>query len=797
VAAPFDHPEAARWVLREASSQSKYCEARYDRDGSRWEPRLSPLTFAARPGALPIGPGDVLLVTGGGKGIGAECALALARKTGAQLALLGRSAPSTDAELAANLERFAAAGIRCRYRAADVTSASAIRGAIAEVERDLGKITAFLHAAGANTPQLISSLDEAAFHRTFAPKLQGARNVLATIEPGQLRAFITFGSIIGRAGLAGEADYALANEWLTSLTEEFAAANPRCKCVAAEWSVWSGIGMGARLGRIESLRQQGITPISPERGVEILEQLLSHPLPKTAVVVTGRYGELPTLTMAETDLPLLRFLEHPKLAYPGVELIADSTLSTETDPYIDEHVYHGERLFPAVMGLEAMAQAAMALFGSAEPPGFENVKLTRPVVVPRGGKATIRVAALARGDGEVEVVLRCEETAFQTDHFRATCRFPVGVDRLLKSEPGSKIKAPMSESARVPLDVERDLYDDLLFHTGRFRRVKNYRLLRARECLAQIEPDIKTAWFGPYLPQDRVLGDTGVRDAAIHAIQACIPHAQLLPAGVERIVIGKLPCLAERFHGTDRAPELFLHARERRRDGDTFYYDVELLGEDGSSLERWENLCLKKVGDLNRKTPWPISLLGPYIERRLEELIPGSRVAVIVGQGISSDEAMRSACASETMTSLSIHRRSDGKPEIFGDSAEAVSASHSGDLTMAVAGPGPLGCDLEPVSARGQETWQTLLGSARFRLAGLIAQEAAEDLDAAATRVWTALECLKKAGYPAETPLVLGSVHKDSWILLKSGPVTAATYTTRVQDLPERLVLGVLASQSC
>src|SRR5207237_8609022 len=142
----------------------------------------------------------------------------------------------------------------------------------------------------------------------------------------------------------------------------------------AEWSIGSGVGMGARLGRIETLRQQGIVPISPEAGVEVLERLLRQKLPAVAVVVTSRFGELATLKLAKPELPFLRFLEQPRVFYPGVELIADSVLSSDSDPYVEEHIYHGERLFPAVMGLEAMAQAAMALAGSEDPPGFENIE---------------------------------------------------------------------------------------------------------------------------------------------------------------------------------------------------------------------------------------------------------------------------------------------------------------------------------------------------------------------------------------------------------------------------------------
>jgi enediyne polyketide synthase len=800
VGVPFDHPEAAEWVREEALSARGFVEALYDASGVRRESRLAVLPLTEPAGELPLSPEDVLLVTGGGKGIAAECALSLARKSGARLVLLGRSQPASDAELAANLERFHAAGIPFRYFAADVSNADAVRAATTEAQREFGAITAFLHAAGTNVPQLIHSLDEAAFHRTLAPKVQGARNVLAALDAEQLRLFVTFSSIIGRAGLAGEADYAVANEWLTSLTEDFQAAHPNCHCLAAEWSVWSGVGMGARLGRIELLRQQGITPISPEAGVEVLEQLLRRKLPATAVVVMGRIGDLPTLALDKPDLPFLRFLEQPRVFYPGVELIADSVLSPDADPYVEEHVYHGERLFPAVMGLEAMAQAAMALAGSEDPPGFEDVSLSRPVVVPRHGKVTIRVAALVRRAGEIEVTLRSEETGFQVDHFRALCRFD-SLDRGTRREEAlSSLTAGASEvdqslfatagrmqqfkSTRVSLEPVSDLYADLLFHTGRFQRVLNYRLLRAKECVVQLDPDMESAWFSRYLPQDRVLGDTGVRDAAIHAIQACIPHAQLLPVGVRRIVVGKIPCLLEKLKTLERVPELLLHARETKREDDTFYYDLELLGEDGSVLEQWEGLCLRKVATIPRRTPWAPSLLAAHVERRLEELVAGAPVSVVLERGATGNDAIAQALHG----AATILRRADGKPEVA--DGRAVSAAHAGELTLAVAAAQAVGCDLETVTHRDAEVWRGLLGAERFRLAELLAVN--ESFDTAATRIWCALECLKKAGSLASAPLTLASTVEGGWVLLSSGAHVIATCCTDVRDVAERLVVGVV-----
>src|SRR5205085_3948642 len=122
-------------------------------------------------------------------------------------------------------------------------------------------------------------------------------------------------------------------------------------------------------------------------------------------------------------LPFLRFLERPRLYYPGVELIVESELSTQTDPYLEDHVLAGDRIFPAVIGLEAMAQVAMALSEREEPPVFEDVRFNHAVVVPGDSAMAISVAALERGPGLIEVVLRSEATGYQVDHFRAVCRF--------------------------------------------------------------------------------------------------------------------------------------------------------------------------------------------------------------------------------------------------------------------------------------------------------------------------------------------------------------------------------------
>ena len=223
-------PEAIDWIVAEVEAASGYVEAHYDRTGQRRLPFLEllpqPESALAPPMSDPLQPTDVLLVTGGGKGIAAESALALAKETGVRLALLGRSQAEDDTELSANLARMRAAGIQVQYCAVDVTDAAALKAAVDQFEAELGQITAILHGAGVNHPKRIKNLTKAEANATIAPKVQGLHNLITAVNLDKLRYLITFGSIIARIGLPGEADYALANEWLADEVERFQQDHP-------------------------------------------------------------------------------------------------------------------------------------------------------------------------------------------------------------------------------------------------------------------------------------------------------------------------------------------------------------------------------------------------------------------------------------------------------------------------------------------------------------------------------------------------------------------------------------------
>ncbi|UXE62827.1 MAG: type I polyketide synthase [Woronichinia naegeliana WA131] len=784
----FDDPQAKNWIETEVKTAQTFVEVTYDIHGVRRTPTLELLEipFTSIAPNFQVNDNDLLLVTGGGKGIAAESALVLAKTTGVSLVLLGRSEPKNDPELARNLSRMTSAGIKVNYFSCDVTIPEKVAEIIQKIEIKLGKITAIIHGAGVNQPKLIRNLELTDFINTFAPKVNGLANLLNAIPHIQLKQLITFGSIIARTGLPGEADYALANDILGHLVSQFQGQNPHCHCVNIDWSVWSGTGMGERLGRIDSLVQQGITPLSPDQAIAVLRQLMSQVLPTTSVVVTGRFGNPPTLTLSHRELPLLRFLENPKVDYPGIELVVEAELSLATDPYLQDHVYQGEYIFPAVMGLEAIAEVAMALADTTEITQLENVQFNRPIVVSTDNPPTIRIAAITRETNQIEVVIRSEQTAFAIDHFRAICRL---------TSPASPSPRPsLSPSSRPNVDPPTHLYKELLFHQGRFQRLQSYHHLKAMECIAEIKTDTRTPWFSRYLPQDLKLGDAGARDAAIHALQACIPHATILPVGIEKLTI---------YQVNDQVNHQ-VTAIEREHDGDRFIYDLWVTTESGTILEVWQGLTLQIIQKKPPQSPWLAELLPAYLERCLRENIPSvnnSNFSLIFDQDGTVEPRIRSdrALAHLTATTELIRRRLDGKPDDI--NGQFVSVSHCQDLTLAITANTPLACDLEMITPRNPDLWRDLLGQETLALAQLLTRETNESFDTIATRLWAAKECLKKVGAMPNAALAFTQATEQViWfqsgiVLEKQLNLAIATFVITLHNFDSPLVIALLIAK--
>jgi len=257
---------------------------------------------------------SVLLVTGGARGVTAECVIALARETGARLALVGRSAltdwpegiPVTKdektlrgalarvaaatggkqsperigsaarlalggQEIRSTLERLAEHGA-ARYYPADVSDCAAIADTIAKVEQDLGRITGVIHGAGVLADKRLRAKTPTQVAKVFAPKLDGLKAIFDVLDPGRLDHIAFFSSVAARYGNVGQADYAVANETLNRLAWALKDERPDAGIVSINWGPWDG-GMVDDTLRAH-FTAQGMSLIGREEGAALFTRAM-------------------------------------------------------------------------------------------------------------------------------------------------------------------------------------------------------------------------------------------------------------------------------------------------------------------------------------------------------------------------------------------------------------------------------------------------------------------------------------------------------------------------------------------
>jgi enediyne polyketide synthase len=498
---------------------------------------------AETPGAgeFPLGPTDVVLISRSSGGAVLALAQVLAC-CGAPIALIGRAAPGETPEVEAGLERLAAAGVRIAVEPVDVANAADLHGALGRIEASFGRVTAVAHSVGTGGPQPFAEITDDELRAHVAAETAGLDYLISAIPARQLRLIVTFGSVVGRYGLAGESLLALASGALAERSACLSDTIPGCRTLHVDWPAWAGSGLGQRGSLADGLACAGTSAISLQGGARLLLKTLATPGLPVRVAIHGRVGGPARLPAA--SLPDGRFLEQARVHYPGIELVCDARLTLRTDPYLSDYQVDGIPVLPPTMALEAMAEAAAALAGQPLRQ-LTGVSMVAPVVLPAGADAheLIRICALRDG-ASVTVALRCEESSFATDHFLATFR----VAQEAADAVAPSLAADLPELDEMPASDAgivdgTELYGPTFFQSGRFRRVALLPEVTARSCRALVRGDDGQGWFGdpgdPDTDSSRdaglILGSPGLNDTSWHVLQACVPHRRLLPAGCESV----------------------------------------------------------------------------------------------------------------------------------------------------------------------------------------------------------------------------------------------------------------------
>ncbi|MEU4526370.1 SDR family oxidoreductase [Amycolatopsis sp. NPDC024027] len=450
------------------------------RAGVRYRPRLRPAP--SRAGELPLAPGDVVVATGGARGITAAAVEGLLERLPLRVWLLGSSAPqdvpagllaageedvprhraafiaegrrsgATVAELTRRFDRLLRAResrltldrLRRHHGAAavhhltcDVTDPDAVRTAVRTVlDRD-GRVDLLINGAGAHHPGDLSRKQLARFRHVRDVKLRGYHHLKRAFEDSPPRLWCNFGSLAGLMGLPGEADYSAANDFLVRAAEHQA----RTEEFTVAWTVWDGAGIsGDPATRAALARSRRLSSMSRAEGVAHFLTELAQPGPRDPVVsFIGR---------AERELLARKFPGYADDG-PGVKRAArflaepetrDAATATWTvvfdsrrERYLHEHLVDGKPTVPGTLLAGIAVEAARALLPGAAIHALRGVSFTHWVRARADRPVEYRVRAEVRhGDdpGRPPAVLvrltsdvvapRGQVLSRDREHFRAT-----------------------------------------------------------------------------------------------------------------------------------------------------------------------------------------------------------------------------------------------------------------------------------------------------------------------------------------------------------------------------------------
>jgi NAD(P)-dependent dehydrogenase (short-subunit alcohol dehydrogenase family) len=353
-----------------------------------------------------IQPSSVVLVSGGGRGITAQCVVKLAERAHCKFILLGRSsldgaepkgaesiqdeaglkrlimeniiasgdkptpqkiqrtykAIAARREITETLQAVQQAGGQAEYLSVDITNPVELQEKLAGPVQRLGAITGIIHGAGNLADKLIEKKTGSDFDLVFSPKINGLENMLGCVPLSQLNFLVLFSSVVGFYGNAGQADYAMANEILNKTAYHIRRNYPACHVVSIGWGPWDSGMVTPELKK--AFEAQNVTVIPLEVGASMLvEELMPATIPAAQVMV----GNAPP-RLVEDSRPDLRHFEIRR------------KLSLDANPFLYDHRIGKHPVLPATCAALWAASSAEQLYPGLTFYTIENYKVLKGIV---------------------------------------------------------------------------------------------------------------------------------------------------------------------------------------------------------------------------------------------------------------------------------------------------------------------------------------------------------------------------------------------------------------------------------
>lgn len=348
----------------------------------------------------------VWLVSGGARGVTANCVIELAQTFGGKFILLGRSDATVEVptyaktenqpsvlnrlimqdlmargekpnlatvkkmhnqivakkEIDATITAIEQAGGQVRYLKSDVTQLATIRPQLQALPTEWQTITGILHGAGRLADKYIQDKSAQDFHNVLSVKLDGLLTLLQCVSLDTLEHLVLFSSVAGFYGNVGQADYAMANEILSKAAHLFKTNHSNTHVSAINWGAWdAGMVSDALKKKFEEM---GVTLVSSKGGPAMLINELQTAYADQPQVIIG--GTLPAA-----------------ISYTAGNLqtyTVKRTLIEADNPFLQHHVIQGNAVLPVVNAVGWMSQTAEQLYPDFRTFRVEDSRLFKGLV---------------------------------------------------------------------------------------------------------------------------------------------------------------------------------------------------------------------------------------------------------------------------------------------------------------------------------------------------------------------------------------------------------------------------------
>jgi len=455
-------------------------------------------------GEAPVSPGDLVVVTGGARGVTARVAIEIARRWRPTLLLLGRSAvPGADPEWAegvddeglkaariaqlrtqgapfdprrlerelasvrkareirATLDAIDATGARVHYAVADVTDAKAVAAAVRTTMTQAGPVRGIVHGAGVIADKLITEKDPADAWRVLDTKIKGLDHVLAAADVTQLKLVAVFSSVAGRYGNRGQSDYAMANEAITHVAHALRHRGvPHVK--ALHWGPWAGGMVTPTLAA--AFQARGLSLVGLDEGADAFCDELERGGDAVEVVVGGPDSPGGLMGVPAGVSQERRLSGEEAVAFDGRET------------FLEDHRIDGKPVLPFVMAMETMAAAARRACPDLRFVGVRDVAVLKGIVLDadQGADLTLRWKPVEPGPG-AEVALAFELLGAKNKIGLPTVHYKGTVDLGARGPAGARFPGSNGLSKQAYPYAVSEAYDRFLFHGPGFQGIESIR----------------------------------------------------------------------------------------------------------------------------------------------------------------------------------------------------------------------------------------------------------------------------------------------------------------------------------